>query len=192
VRRFGPCTADLDALADGLLDGGVTTVAMASPGVSWMPWFELGEARGLAGLLIEPRQAPRGPGRPQTERLDCQWLQRLPPYGRLAGALRPEAPGCVLRRELRHRQMLLTYAAHHMQHMHKALEQRNLQLTPVLRDITGVTGMASLKASIAGERDPQRLAQLRNPHCPPTEDDSEGAARHSLTVEEILLGILPS
>jgi len=71
-------------------------------------------------LLIDPRQATRVPGRPKTDRLDCQWLQRLPTYGLLAGAFRPDAPGCVLRSSLRHRQMLLTYAAHHSQPMHKA------------------------------------------------------------------------
>jgi len=120
VRRFGTFTADLDALADWLLDCGVTTVAMESTGVYWMPLFELLEARGLQVLLIDPRQAKRAPGRPKTARLDCKWLQRLHAYGLLAGAFRPDDQVCVLRGSLRHRQMLLTYAAHHMQHRHKA------------------------------------------------------------------------
>jgi len=165
-RRFGPCTAALAALADWLIDCGVTTVAMASTGVAWMPLFELLEARGFQGLLIDPRPATRVPGRPKTDRLDGQWLQRVPTYGLLAGAFRPETHVCVLRSSLRHRQRLLTYAAHHMQHRHKALQQLHLQLTQVVRDSTGVTGMAILKAILAGERDPQRLAKLRNPHCP--------------------------
>ena len=71
-------------------------------------------------LLIAPRQATRAPGRPKTDRLDGTWLQRLHTYGLLAGAFRPEAHVCVLRGSLRHRQMLLTYAAHHVQHRHKA------------------------------------------------------------------------
>ena len=120
VRRFGTFTVDLDALADWLIDCGVTTVAMESTGVYWIPLFELLEARGVQVLLIDPRQATRAPGRPTTDRLDGQWLQRLPTYGLLAGAFRPEAHVCVLRGSLRHRQMLLPYAAHHMQHMHKA------------------------------------------------------------------------
>ena len=120
VRRFGTFTADLDALADWLIDCGATTVAMESTGVYWIPLFELLEARGLQVLLIDPRQAKRVPGRPKTDRLDCKWLQRLHTYGLLAGAFRPEAHVCVLRSYLRHRQMLLTYAAHHIQHMHKA------------------------------------------------------------------------
>jgi transposase len=112
VRRFGTFTADLDTLADWLIDCGVTTVAMESTGVYWIPLFELLEARGLQVLLIDPRQAKRVPGRPKTDRLDCKWLQRLHTYGLLAGAFRPADQVCVLRGYLRHRQMLLTYAAH--------------------------------------------------------------------------------
>ena len=115
--------ARIDTLADWLIDCGVTTVAMESTGVYWIPLFELLEARGVQVLLIDPRQAKRAPGRPKTDRLDCKWLQRLHAYGLLAGAFRPEDQVCVLRSYLRHRQMLLTSAAHHIQHMQKALQQ---------------------------------------------------------------------
>jgi transposase len=171
VRRFGTCTVDLDTLADWRIDCGITTVAMASTGVYWMPLFELLEARGLQVLLIEPRQAKRAPGRPKTDRLDGTWLHRLHTYGLLAGALRPEAHVCVLRSSLRHRQMLLTSAAHHMQHRHKAFDQMHRKLTQVVREITGVTGMAILQALLAGERDPQHLAKLRHPPCHHDEED---------------------
>ena len=117
VRRVGTCTA---ALADWLSDGGVTTVAMESTGVYWMPLFALFEARGVQGLLLAPRHAKRVPGRPQPARLDGQWLQRLHTYRLLAGALRPAAHVGGLRRSLRHRQRLLTSAAHPMQHRPKA------------------------------------------------------------------------
>ena len=185
VRRFGTFTADLDALADWLIDCGVTTVAMESTGVYWMPLFELLEARGLQVLLIDPRQAKRAPGRPKTDRLDCKWLQRLHAYGLLAGAFRPEDQVCVLRSYLRHRQMLLTSAAHHIQHMHKALQQMNLKLTQVVSDITGVTGMAILRAIIAGERDPVTLAKLRNPHCQHDEDDIAKALQGTWRAEHL-------
>src|SRR4030095_1529236 len=185
VRRFGTFTADLDALADWLIDCGVTTVAMESTGVYWIPLFELLEARGLQVLLIDPRQAKRVPGRPKTDRLDCKWLQRLHTYGLLAGAFRPEAHVCVLRSYLRHRQMLLTYAAHHIPHMHKALEQMNLKLTQGASDITGVTGMAILTAILAGERDPQRLAKLRNPHCHHDEEDIAKALQSTWRAEHL-------
>jgi hypothetical protein len=171
VRRFGTFTADLDALADWRIDGGITTVALASTGVYWIPLCELLAARGVPVLLSDPRHAQRAPGRPKTERLDCKWLQRLHTYGLLAGAFRPETPVCVLRGSLRHRQMRLTYAAHHIPHMHKALQQMHRKLTQVVSDITGATGMAIITAIIAGERDPVTLAKLRHPHCPHAEDN---------------------
>jgi hypothetical protein len=165
VRRFGTFTANLAALADWLLDCGITTVAMESTGVYWIPLFELLEARGLQVFLIAPRQAQRAPGRPKTDRLDCQWWQRLHAYGLLAAAFRPADQSCVLRSSVRQRQMLLTYGAHHIQHMHKALQQMHLKLSQVVSDLTSVTGRAILRAIIAGERDPLPLARLRHPHC---------------------------
>jgi len=165
VRRFGTCTVALDTLAAWLMDCGVTTVAMASTGVDWMPVFELLETRGVQGLLRDPRQAKRAPGRPNTDRLACQWLQRLHTSGLLAGAFRPEDQVGVLRRALRHRQMRLTSAAQPRQHMPKALQQMHRKRTQGVRALTGVTGMAILKAISAGERPPVTLAKLRHPHC---------------------------
>ena len=185
VRRFGTCTADLDARADWLLDCGITTVAMESTGVYWIPFFELLEARGVQVFLIDPRQATRAPGRPKTDRLDCQWLQRLHAYGLLAAAFRPADQICVLRSYLRHRQMLLTYGAHHMQHMHKALQQMHLKLSQVVSDLTGATGMAILKAIMAGERDPLTLARLRNPHCHHSEDEIAKALQGTWRAEHL-------
>ena len=185
VRRFGTFTADLDVLADWLLDCGVTTVAMESTGVYWMPLFELLEARGFQVFLIDPRQAKRAPGRPKTDRLDCQWLQRLHAYGLRAAAFRPADQVCVLRSYLRHRQRLLTYGAHHIQHMHKALQQMHLTLSQVVSDLTGVTGMAILRAIIAGERDPLTLATLRNPHCQHSEDEIAKALQGTWRAEHL-------
>ena len=91
----------------------------------------------------------------------------------------------MLRSYLRHRQMLLTYAAHHMQHMHKALQQMNLKLPQVVSDLTGATGMAILRAIIAGERDPVTLAKLRNPHCQHDEDEIAKALQGTWRAEHL-------
>ncbi len=165
VRQFGACTADLVALADWLRACRITTVALESTGVYWIPLFELLEERGFHVQLIDPHQAARAPGRPKTDVLDCQWLQRLHSYGLLAAAFRPDDQVCVLRSYLRQRQMLLSGAAQHIQHMQKALEQMNVKLTEVVSDITGKTGMSILKAILAGVHDPSRLAALRDPRC---------------------------
>jgi transposase len=165
VRSFGTCTVDLQALADWLQTCRITHVALESTGVYWIPLFELLEARGFEVRLIDPHQAARAPGRPKTDVLDCQWLQRLHSYGLLAAAFRPDDQVCVLRSYLRQRQMLLTAAAQHIQHMQKALEQMNLKLTEVVSDISGKTGMAILQAILGGERDPKKLALLRDRRC---------------------------
>jgi hypothetical protein len=109
----------------------------------------------------------------------------LHPYGVLAGALRPEAHVGVLRGSLRPRQRRLPSAAHQVQHRHKAFEQMHRQLTQVVSDMTGVTGMAILKAIIAGERDPQPLAKRRTPHCHHTEDDIATARQGTWRAEHL-------
>jgi transposase len=82
--------------------------------------------------------------------------------------------------------MLLTSAAHPMQHMHKALQQMNRTRPQVVRDITGATGMALLRAIIAGERDPVTLATLRTPHCHHNEDDIAKALQGTWRAEHLL------
>jgi transposase len=123
------------------------------------------ESRGLEVCLVDVRQMRRIPGRPKTDKHDAQWLQRLHTYGLLAAAFRPDEPVCVLRNYLRQRAMLVTYAAQHIQHMQKALTQMNVKLQHVVSDITGVTGLAIIRAIIAGERDPVTLAKLRDDRC---------------------------
>ena len=119
VRSFGTCTADLIALADWLARCGVTTVAMESTGVYWVPLFEVLESRGFEVCLVEPRQSRHAPGRPKSDVLDCQWLQRLHSYGLLSASFRPAEQVVVLRSYLRQRQMLIRYAGQHIQHMQR-------------------------------------------------------------------------
>lgn len=164
VREFGAFTTDLEALADWLAKCGVTTVAMESTGVYWIPLFELLERRGFEVKLVDARRVKNVPGR-KSDVLDCQWLQQLHTYGLLAGAFRPADEVCVLRGYMRQREMLVQVAAMHIQHMQKALQQMNLLLHNVVTDITGVTGMKILKAIIAGERNPEVLASHRDRRC---------------------------
>jgi len=169
VRTLGACTADLEALADWLQACRITTVAMESTGVYWIALFELLERRGFQVSLVDPRQTRHAPGRPKSDCLDCQWIQRLHSYGLLSAAFRPDDQVVVLRSYLRQRQMLIQYAGQHIQHMQKALEQMNVKLTEVVSDITGVTGMAILKAILRGQRDPLELAKYRHEKCQGTE-----------------------
>lgn len=164
VREFGAFTADLYALADWLEKCAVTTVAMESTGVYWIPLFEILERRGFEVKLVDARKTKHVSGR-KSDVLDCQWLQTLHTYGLLTAAFRPADEICVLRGYLRQREMLVQSSSMHIQHMQKALQQMNLLLHNVVSDITGVTGMAILKAIIAGERDAKVLARYRDQRC---------------------------
>jgi transposase len=164
VREFGTFTTDLEALATWLKQCGVTTVAMESTGVYWIPLFELLERRGFEVKLVDARHVKNVSGR-KSDVLDCQWIQQLHTYGLLAGAFRPADEVCVLRSYLRQREMLIQSSSMHIQHMQKALQQMNLLLHNVVSDITGVTGMRIIKAILEGQRDPRVLASNRDERC---------------------------
>jgi transposase len=185
VRTFGTCTADLELLADWLQACGITTVAMESTGVYWIALFELLERRGFTVQLISAWQTKRAPGRPKTDCLDCQWIQRLHSYGLLTPSFRPADQVAVLRSYLRQRQMLITYAGQHIQHIQKALEQMNVKLTEVLTDVTGVTGLAIIKAILKGQRDPVALAKRRNHRCKHTEEQIARALKGTWRAEHL-------
>lgn len=164
VRSFSSFTADLYSLANWLKECKIDKVAMESTGIYWIPLFEILDAQGFDVILVNPRHFKNVPGR-KTDVVDCQWLQQLHTFGLLQGAFRPDFQICGLRAYLRQRAMLISYAAKHIQHMQKALEQMNVKLTEVISDITGQTGMKIIRAIIAGERSPKKLASMRNPRC---------------------------
>jgi transposase len=164
VRAFPTFTADLHQTADWLAACRIETVAMESTGVYWIPLYEILEARGFDVNLVNARHVKNVRGR-KSDVLDCQWLQQLHTYGLLQPSFRPPERICAIRSLVRHRDMLIQYRAAHIQHMQKALHLMNIQLTNVLSDITGVTGMKIIRAIVAGERDRQVLAGYRDKRC---------------------------
>lgn len=170
VRMFGTYTADLQALANWLEEHHIRSVAAESTGVYWIPVFEVLESRGFQCCLISAVSIRRFPGR-KSDVLDCQWIQTLHSYGLLADSFRPEADLIALRTLLRHRAQLIQHRSPHILRMQKALIQMNIQLSQVLSDVTGKTGMAIIRAIVAGERDPHKLAALRNYRCKKSEEE---------------------
>jgi transposase len=164
VRAFKTFTADLHRLADWLVACGVTTVAMESTGVCWIPLYEILEARGVAVVLVNAQHVKNVPDR-KTDVLDCQWLQQLHSVGLLRGSFRPTAAIAALRAYLRHRETLVQSAATHVQRMQKALLQMNLHLPTVLSDLTGLTGLRIVRDIVAGHTNPDVLARHRDPRC---------------------------
>lgn len=161
VRCFGTHTADLHAIVAWLKGCRITSVAMESTGSYWIALYQVLERAGFTVLLCNARHVKNLPGR-KTDVADSQWLQELHSYGLLSGSFRPADQVCVLRAYLRHRDNLTRACGAHIQHIQKALTEMNLKLHHVLSDITGLSGMAILRAIVAGERDPHRLAALRH------------------------------
>ncbi len=149
VRRFESFTGELHRLDDWLAQAGITTIAMESTGVYWIPVFEILEARGFEVFLVNARDVKTVPGR-KTDVNDAQWIQRLHTHGLLRASFRPSQQVATLRAFLRHRDRLVEYAGSTVQHIQKALMQMNVQLHHVVSDITGVTGMQILRAIVAG------------------------------------------
>ena len=187
VRKFSSFTGDLIALAEWLLVVGVNTVAMESTGIYWVPLYEVLVEKGIEVFLVNARHAKNVPGR-KTDICDAQWLQQLHSYGLVRASFRPDHVITELRAYIRQRDQLVRYRSSHQQHMQKALMQMNLQLQHVVRDINGLTGRRIIDAILSGERDPGRLASLRDRRCKESED-TIAAALHGNYRDEHLFAL---
>jgi transposase len=161
VRRFGCTTAELKAMASWLKQCRIRTVAMQSTGVYWIPVYDILEAAGLEVYLVNARDTKNLPGR-KSDVQESQWLMKLHTYGLLRNSFRPSQETRTMRTYWRQRNDLVQSAGRHIQRMQKALTQMNVQLANVLSDVSGVTGQAIIKAILGGERDPHKLAALRD------------------------------
>lgn len=186
VRKFGTFTADLEAIACWLTECGVKTVAMEATGVYWIALFQVLEKHGFTVALVNPRQIKHVSGR-KTDVSDCQWIQRLHSYGLLQPSFRPADPYVVLRTYLRYRDELVAARAQQCQHMQKALHQMNIQLTQVLSNITGESGLAIIRALVRGERDETKLAALVNYRVRATQATIRRALRGDYRAEHLFV-----
>jgi transposase len=161
VRTFGSFTADIHQMGCWFKACGVTSVVMEATGVYWLPPFQILEQDGLEVHLIDPRAAKNLPGR-KSDVLDCQWHQKLHSFGLLSSCFVPPAEILPLRSYLRLRQELVQGSSQAVERMQKALFAMNVQLANVISDISGETGLAIIKAILAGEREGPKLAELKN------------------------------
>ncbi len=170
VRVFGTTTVQLQELAAWLAEQHVESAAMESTYVYWIPIYELLESQGIEVLLVNARQLHHVPGR-KTDFSDCQWLQLLHSCGLLRGSFRPGEAITRLRALQRQLANLVAEQTRCVQWMQKALDQMNVQVHRAVTDLTGVTGMAIVRAIVGGERDPTRLAEHRDPRCHKSADE---------------------
>jgi transposase len=158
VRTFGTMHADLAALADWLAEAGVEQVAMESTGVYWRPVHNLLRER-FTVLVVNARHLKAVPGR-KTDVRDAEWIADLLQHGLLRGSFIPDPAQQALRLLTRQRTTLVQERARVVNRVQKVLEETNLKLASVVSDVTGVSGLAMLRALVAGETDPVLLADL--------------------------------
>src|SRR5580692_10945829 len=159
VRCFGCTTAELREMAEWLKQCGIRTVAMQSTGVYWIAVFDILETAGLDVYLVNARDTKNLPGH-KSDVQESQWLMKLHTYGLLRNSFRPSQEIRTMRTYWRQRNDVVRSAGRHIQRIQKALTQMNLQLANVLSDVSGVTGQAIVKAILAGERNPRKLAEF--------------------------------
>src|SRR6201981_1589889 len=160
VRTFQAFTPELHELAAWLKRCGIQTVALESTGIYWISLYEVLEQYGFEIRVVNARHVKHVPGRTKTDVLDCQWIQKLHSFGLLNGSFRPDQQIRKLRTYMRLRDNLVVNSTEAVHHMQKALFEMNVQLSNVISDIVGESGLRIIEAIIAGERDQKQLAAL--------------------------------
>lgn len=187
-QLFGTVTSQLYALRDWLLEHEVRSVAMEATGVYWLPLYGVLEAAGMDVVMVDGRQTRNLPGR-KTDMRDCQWGATLHAHGLLRPGFVPPAHIRRLQDYLRLRKTHIEAAATHVQHMQKALERMNIKLHDVISSLTGVSGLAVVRAIVDGERDPQVLLGLCDKHIRKTKADRIVESLRGNWVEEHLFAL---
>ena len=171
VREFPAHTPGPRDLVGWLRQRGVSTVALEASGAYGHALFLTLVEAGFQTIMTSPAFTRQIKGRPKTDRLDCQWIRRLHAHGLLPSVFQPDDATQTLRSFVRQRGNLVRLSGQHIQRMQKALVLMNPKLTAVLGDITGVTGLKIIRAILAGERDPEVLAKLRDRRCQKAEPE---------------------
>jgi transposase len=161
VREFGSWTKGLQDMADWLKGCDIESVVMQSTGVYWVALYDVLEQRGFTVCLSNARDTKNLPGR-KSDVQEAQWLRKLHCYGLLRNSFRPPEEIRELRSLWRLRDRHVKDVAQEIQHMQKTLTQMNLQLGNTISDVSGVTGQAIIRAILGGERDPYKLAELKD------------------------------
>jgi len=148
----------------------VESVAMESTSVYWIPARDLLAANGIEVVLVDPREVRMVPGR-KSDVKDCQWLQKLHSCGLLRGAFHPPEAVAAVRSILRDRENLVAMRTQTVQQMQKSLDLMNIRVHHAVSDIDGKTGTAIIAAIVGGERDPAKLAALRDKRCKKSKEE---------------------
>jgi len=169
-KEFGVYNEDLYSIAQWLRENEIKTVAMESTGTYWQSLYAVLMAEGFQVILCNGKFTKNIKGK-KTDILDCQWIQKLHSIGLLSGSFLPDEETEQLRTFCRHRSNLLASAAAASKKMQKYLRLLNLRLDVVVNDVCGLTGMAIIKAICNGEKNPEKLAELRHHNCKKSKEE---------------------
>ncbi len=172
VNRFGTFTANLNECVEWLKQCNITSIAMEATGVYWKMLHKLLIAKGIEVLLVNPRDFKKMKDK-KTDVCDCEFLQLYHSYGLFEGAIIMDKITNELQTFTRLREQSVMDSAACIQRMQKAFINMNVRLDNVVDDISGVTGMAIIRAILNGERDPKKLAKHRDPRCKKSEEEIE-------------------
>lgn len=158
VKEFGVYTKDHQHMISWLCENEIETIAMESTGSYWQTLFSALQKAGFEVLLVSGNQTKNPKGKTDLE--DCRWIQKLHSLGLLSSSFLPSHQVEQLRQYQRLRSGMIEQCSRTVNKMQKALRMMNFRLDVAVSDISGKSGMAIIKAILAGERDGTRLAEL--------------------------------
>ena len=158
TRSFSTMLPGLEKLRDWLVAQGCTHAGMEATGVYWKPVYNVLESR-LSLLVINAEHIKAVPGR-KTDVKDTEWIAELVRHGLVRASFIPERDQRDLRELTRYRTALTQDRSRAVNRLQKTFEGANIKLASVLSDITGVSGQRILDALLAGEEDPEVMADL--------------------------------
>lgn len=170
VQSFGCFTRDLHLIAKTLKKANITSVAMESTGVYWVTLFLLLQDYGFEVFLVNAKHVKNVTGRKDDEG-DAEWIQKLHRCGLLKASFQPDKMTRTLRSLVRHRKNLVNSSSSYLNRIQKVLELMNIKLHTIISDIDGKTGLSIIEAILAGERNPEVLADLRDKRIKATRED---------------------
>lgn len=164
VREFGVYASQLKDLVNWLVEKGITTVALESTGTYWQSLYTQLQAANIEVVLANGKFTKNIKGK-KTDVLDCMWIQKLHTLGLLSSSFLPDEHTERLRTYYRHRSNLIDSAAVSIKRMQKYLRLLNFRLDVVVKDVSGLTGLAIIEAICKGETNPEILASYRHGNC---------------------------
>ena len=190
LREVSTMTSDILTLKAWLQASGCRQIAMESTGVFWKPIYHLLEDS-FEIVLVNAQHMKAVPGR-KTDVKDAEWIADLLQHGLLKASFIPSSEQQAVRDLTRTRMRLLQERTRLINRIQKVLEDANIKLASVVSDLMGVTGQAILRALVAGQEDPERLAHLARGSLVKKEDQLQAAlqgkltAHHRMQLEELL------